>query len=310
MMVLVVGHNLDWKKIFRISRMEMGQVNRLDFSEFFPSGKGANTARALNGLGEKALLLSYSGGDNGRRFRKAFKREGLHCRFVRTEGETRTCITILEDNEQTTELIEPAAAVSAAETKRFFRRFLKSLSAAKLLVIVGTSLPASPEDCYKRYVEEAKKRRIPTILDSYRLHGRAALEAEPEVLKINLAELENLEGERLSDPARRKAAFRQTVEKYNLRWIVITRGAKGSEGYDGSRYLGAVPPPVRSRNPIGSGDAVTAGIGWSLLHGEDLEGALRRATALGTANCLNLYPGRIDQQDYEQLLEAVRVEPI
>ena len=87
-MILVIGHNPDWKKIYRISRMEVGKDNRLDASEFFPAGKGANTARVLLGLGEQVLLLSYFGGDNGKRFQKAIQAEGIPHRYVPTVGET------------------------------------------------------------------------------------------------------------------------------------------------------------------------------------------------------------------------------
>jgi tagatose 6-phosphate kinase len=309
-MILVVGHNPDWKKIYRISRMKVGQVNRLEACEFFPAGKGANTTRVLLGLGEKVLLLSYFGGSNGERFRKAIRGEGLRHHYVRTEGETRTCTTILEAKEITTELIEPAAALQPEEVARYERRFRKILPSSKLLVIAGTSLPGTPVDCYKGYVEEAQKWGIPTILDSYRTHGQAALQASPEVLKINLYELESLTGQELADTEKRKTAIQTVRQQYGLNWIIITRGGEGVEGYDGERHLRATAPKIHVQNPIGSGDAVTAGIAHTVLRGESLDQALLRGTALGTANCLNLYPGRIERSEYEGLLEAVEVQPL
>jgi len=309
-MILVVGHNPDWKKIYKISRMEVGRVNRLESSEFFPAGKGANTTRVLFGLGERVLLLSYFGGNNGKLFQKAIQAEKLPHRYVRTVGETRTCTTILEDNEVTTELIEPAAPLQPEEAECFDRRFRKILPSSMLLVIAGTSLPGSPVDCYRAYIEEAKKRGIPTILDSYRTHGQAALQASPEVLKINLYELESLTGEELSDTGKRKTAIRTVRDQYGIDWIIITRGGDGVEGYDGQRLLRATAPRIRVLNPIGSGDAVTAGIAHTMLRGESLDQALLRGTALGTANCLNLYPGRIEPSEYERLLEAVEIQPL
>jgi tagatose 6-phosphate kinase len=304
-LILIVGHNPDWKKIYRISRMEVGRVNRLEAAEFFPAGKGANTARVLLGLGEKVLLLSYFGGGNGDRFRTAITAEGIPHRYVRTRGETRTCTTILESQDLTTELIEPAATLEAAEVERFEGLFRKSLSKARLLIVTGTSLPGSPESCYRGYIEQAKKRGVPAILDSYRAHGRVALDARPEVLKINLFELESLTGQTLADIEKRKAALRQVREKYGLHWIIITRGAEGVEGFDGTSYLHAAAPRIEVQNPIGSGDAVTAGVAHTLLRGQSLEQALHRGTALGTANCLNLYPGRIESPAYREILDRV-----
>jgi len=306
--ILVVGPNPDWKKIYRISSMEVGGVNRLEAAEFFPAGKGANTARVLLGLGDAVLLLSYFGGSNGERFRRAIKAEGIPHRYVRTRGETRTCTTILEAKQLTTELIEPAAPLEPAEAERFDRLVARSLAKARLLIIAGTSLPGSPEDCYRSYVEKAKTRGIATILDSYRSHGRLALEAEPEVLKINLFELESLTGQSLAQAGKRKAALRRVRDTYGLQWIIITRGSQGVEGFDGRDFLHATAPRIQAQNPIGSGDAVTAGIAQALLRGHPLEQALRLGTALGTANCLNLYPGRIEPSEYREILDRVELQ--
>jgi tagatose 6-phosphate kinase len=234
--------------------------------------------------------------------------EGIPHRYVRTRGETRTCTTILESQELTTELIEPSTPLEPAETERFERLFRRSLPKARLLIVAGTSLPGSPEDCYRGYIERAKSQGIPTILDSYKNHGRAALDACPQVLKINLFELESLTGRNLSKVDKRKSSLREVLETYGLDWVIITRGAEGVEGFDGQSFLRAAAPKIRVRNPIGSGDAVTAGIAHSLLRARSLEQALRRGTALGTANCLNLYPGRIEASAYREILERVELQ--
>ena len=288
--------------------MEVGRVNRLEAAEFFPAGKGANTARVLMGLGEKVVLLSYFGGSNGERFRRAITAEGISHRYVRTRGETRTCTTILETQGLTTELIEPAAPLEPAEAGRFERLFAGSLAKARMLIVAGTSLPGSPEDCYRGYVERAKKRGIPTILDSYRSHGRVALSSAPEVLKINLFELESLTGRSLAEASKRKAAIAQVRDTYGLGWIIITLGAEGVEGFDGRETLRALAPKIQVQNPIGSGDAVTAGIAHALLRGQSLAEALRLGTALGTANCLNLYPGRIEPGAYRRILDRLELQ--
>ena len=290
--------------------MAVGRVNRLEAAEFFPAGKGANTARVLMGLGEKVLLLSYFGGSNGQRFRQAIAAEGIPHRYVRTRGETRTCTTILEQQDIATELIEPAASLEPGEAGRFERLFAGNLAKARMLIIAGTSLPGSPEDCYRGYIELAKRRGIPTILDSYRSHGRVALNGAPEVLKINLFELESLTGQALAEAGKRKTAIARVRDSYRLQWIVITRGAEGVEGFDGRDHLHAVAPEIRVRNPIGSGDAVTAGVAHAMMRGQSMAEALRVGTALGTANCLNLYPGRIEPDAFRATLDRIELHEL
>jgi tagatose 6-phosphate kinase len=318
--MLVVGHNGDWKKIYCLPRLVEGAVNRLDAAHVWAAGKGANTTRALRSLGETALLLGYAGGHNGRRFREALAREGLACRLIRTSGETRTCVTVLEEDPvqppacsggaAATEIIEPSSPLSPGEHRRFQRHFERLLPSARLLLVVGTSLPGSPEDCYRRYLEAARSRGIPTLLDSYQAHGRNALAAGPTIFKINLHELESLAGRSLPDPRERKDFYGRLCARYDIGWVLITRGAAGIEGFDGRNLLLAAPPRVRVVNPIGSGDATSAGVASSYLRSEDLRTALTKGVAMGTANCLNLFPGQVRPEDYRRLLGEVAIEEL
>ena len=83
--------------------------------------------------------------------------------------------------------------------------------------------------------------------------------------------------------------------------------AEGVEGFDGRDTLHAAAPKIQVRNPIGSGDAVTAGVAHALLRGQPLAEALRLGTALGTANCLNLHPGRIEPGAHREILKRVEL---
>lgn len=305
--ILVVGHNSDWKKIYRIGRMQVGEVNRLDELHYVAAGKGANTARALGCIGERALLVGYAGGGNGSRFLQALREDGIPHDFQEIRTETRTCVTILEHSRIATELIEPSPTVTLAEARAFERRLIRRLPKARALVISGTSLVGSPRDCYRRYVEEAHRQRVPVVLDSYKEHGLLALEASPEVLKINRRELESLVGRALPDAAARKEAYGSLRERFGLCWIIITSGSEALEGYDGERILGVTPPPVEALNPIGSGDAATAGIAASFARGDDLGEALRLGAAMGTANCLTLRTGQVDPATVGRFIKDLAV---
>jgi len=308
--ILVVGHNSDWKKIYRIQRMQVGEVNRLDELHYVAAGKGANTTRALACMGERALLVGYAGGDNGSRFLRALREEGIPHDFQRIREETRTCVTVLEADRTTTELIEPSPAVTPEEVRAYEGRLFRRLRGARALIIAGTSLRGSPADCYRRYVEAARQRGIPVVLDSYRDHGHRALEAYPQVLKINRRELESLVGQALPDADSRKAAYRCLRERFRLSWIVITSGSEAVEGYDGQRYFEVSPPRIEALNPIGSGDATTAGIAAGLARGETLAEALRLGAAMGTANCLTLRTGQVDPGAVRRLVEDLAVREL
>ncbi|HEB10718.1 MAG TPA: hypothetical protein ENI06_05850 [Spirochaetales bacterium] len=324
-MVLVIGQNSTWQKTCLLPQLKSGEVNRIDRVIFGAAGKGANVARGLKLLAKKPHLLGYTGGINGDRFINACKSEGLESSFIPLEHETRICTTIIESSGRTTELIEPSPVVSDQEIAAFKQEFQKKIPAAVFLAITGTALPAEPDECYKDYLIQAKSHNVPVLLDSYRRHGARALEAAPEILKVNLQEVEELAGEKLSagvsKVVSRFMVYNEMIEKFGIRWIIITKGAEGAEGCDGSKLVRVSLPDVKAVNPIGSGDAFSAGIIASVLDeiGEgavirkfpeafSLERALKWGAAMGTANCLNINPGFVELTVLEKIFERVVVE--
>jgi 1-phosphofructokinase family hexose kinase len=297
-MILVVGPNSAWQKIALLDRICVGEVNRITEITGVASGKGANVLRALKALGEQGLLIGYAGGLNGRRFRRCLEAEALPARLERIAAETRVCTTLIDPDGAATELIEPSPPVTRGEREGFAALVSAALPAASLLVIAGSSPAGEAEDCYARTIREARQRKLPVLLDAAGELGRAGLEAGPEILKVNLEELEGLSRRSLGTPAARLAAYRELHRRHGL------------EGYDGSSVWQAAPPAVRVLNPIGSGDATAAGIARSWLSGAGLREALLQAAALGTAACLSLLPGQIDLERFRLLRGDIRVSAL
>jgi sugar/nucleoside kinase (ribokinase family) len=101
--------------------------------------------------------------------------------------------------------------------------------------------------------------------------GRAPLAAQ--VLIASAADLTAAEA---ADPL----LLGRTLCGEALRWVVVTRGARGVEafGVDGSRHV-APAEPVDVVDATGAGDVFAAGLIDALLRGEGMEAALRRGTA-------------------------------
>ncbi len=324
-MVLVIGQNSTWQKTCLLPQLKSGEVNRIDRVIFGAAGKGANAARGLKLLGKKPHLLGYTGGINGDRFINACKSEGLEGSFIPLEDETRICTTIIESCGRTTELIEPSPVVSNRARAAFRQKVQKKIPAAAFLAITGTALPAEPDDCYKDYLIQAKSHNVPVLLDSYRRHGARALEAAPEILKVNRQEVEELAGKKLSTGVSKGVSrfkvYKEMIEKFGIRWIIITKGAEGAEGCDGSKLVRVSLPAVKAVNPIGSGDAFSAGTIASVLdeisegavirnfpEAFSLERAVKWGAAMGTANCLNINPGFVELPVLEKIFERLVVE--
>ena len=249
-----------------------------------------------------------------------------------TSGESAGAV--VGGTQQVTELVEPAVVASAAEQERFAAAYDRLLEQANAVVIAGSAIGGARREVYAEMVRRARRRGVPTLLDAYHGHGRAALAAAPSIIKINRAELAELAGTAVDTEAARVAAYRGLCDRYGMRWVIVSAGGEGIEACDGQRLLRAAAPPVPVVNPIGSGDAASAGVAASLIgaagvpatgavagpktaHGAppaplrvgqaELAAAVRLAVACGTANCLTATPGAVTREAIRRLHAQIAV---
>jgi tagatose 6-phosphate kinase len=145
------------------------------------------------------------------------------------------------------------------------------------------------------------------VVDAQGAALRETLRAKPELVKPNRSELAATLGRELKDEAAVTAAMRELCERGAQR-VVVTAGKDPALAFDGHRWWRVHAPRIDVVNPIGSGDAFAAGLVSSLLRGEDLGEACRRASAAGAANALTLLAGDVRREDVEQLAGKSSVE--
>jgi fructose-1-phosphate kinase PfkB-like protein len=84
---------------------------------------------------------------------------------------------------------------------------------------------------------------------------------------------------------------------------VITDGAKSVYvlGNSDHAVMRLIPPRVQAKNPIGSGDAMMAGIAVGLVRGESFTEAVHLGIACGAANAMTMEPGFVRLADVKRL---------
>jgi len=138
---------------------------------------------------------------------------------------------------------------------------------------------------------------------------RLALEAEPDIVKVNATEAREL----LDVPTARHGEALTAARK--LRDLaggdghaaVVTRGAEGVvlAAPDGTLYEGMLY--VRGRYPVGSGDAFLAGLVTGLDGGMGWDDALCRALGAATANAEIPGAARLDPARAADLASQAQV---
>jgi tagatose 6-phosphate kinase len=303
-MILVVGLSPAWQRTLTFGRIIPGRVNRAKHVSETASGKGVNVARVVSILSADVRLLTVAGGTRGRLLTAQLRRQGLSARVVPVKSETRICQTLLTPD-AATELVEEAGPLSAAEVKNVARAFATEVVKAKLVILTGTVPQGCGDDFYARLVTEAQRRGRPVLIDTQNLQLLNALRRRPFLVKINRDELAAATHVNCDRPSGVLRALGKLLRR-GPQWAVISDGVRNifvSEGH-GRRASILKPPHVKTRNSIGSGDAMTAGIAVGLSRGMSMLDAVQLGIACGAANAMTAEPGFVRLSDVKRLFST------
>ncbi|MDR0908244.1 MAG: PfkB family carbohydrate kinase [Spirochaetaceae bacterium] len=299
-MILSVCLNPTIQKTLLFEGFNPGGVNRAALARFDASGKGVNLCRVLGQLAEPSLHLTQVGGRFNGFFLEMCAQDGIPLRQVESGSEIRFCHTVISKKDgryNITELVEEAAAVSPGTEEKVRDAFAEVLPQCECLVISGTKAAGFSDSLYPDMVRQAKEAGKFVVLDIRGKDLLACLQHRPDLIKPNLDEFLGTFGENLTQ--RRKDA-KVTVRsicaelhaKYDCQ-IVLTRGAEAVWFFDAGGFQEQEVQAIDAINPIGSGDAFTAALARSLLHGASLQEAVAEAGKAGAMNARQLKPGCI-----------------
>ena len=309
-MILCIGTTPATQRVMVFRKLTLDAVNRAMTTLDGTAGKSVNVAKVLKALGERPVAAGFLGGDRGEQLRADFEARGIELDFVKVAGRTRQCTTLLDTSAGTqTELVEESQAVSAADYDKLMRIIRRRVQGCRAVVMSGTITPGGPVDLYFQGAHLAHAAGALTAVDAQGAALIEALRAKPGLVKPNRLELAATLGRELMDQAAVMSAMRELCERGAQR-VVVTAGKDPALAFDGRSWWRVHAPRIDAVNPIGSGDAFTAGLVWRLLRGEDLGEACRWASAAGAANALTMLAGDVRRDDVEQLAGKANVEPL
>lgn len=311
-MIITVTLNAAVDHTVAVPSVRLGHRHRAVESRTTAGGKGVNVARALRLLGRPVIATGLVGGRTGERIVDLLAEEDVLNDFVRTPGESRTNIVLVDPTTgERTELNERGPEVGGEELERFVERLLYLAGGADFCVIAGSIPPGIAPEVYGRMIEELQQRGVPCLLDTDGEPMRAGLRAEPAVVAPNAAEAEEAVGHEFNDPGDYLLGVSGLVEM-GAREAIVTREA-GCVAIieDGSprRYEVTVDPlePVAT---VGSGDAFLAGYVAARHEGRSAADCLAYGVACGAESTQHFGAGSIDPAEVERLLPRVQVREL
>jgi len=307
-MILTVSLNAAVDVVYVADAFAPDKINNVRGVQRMAGGKANNVARVLAALGGPVVATGFAGGSAGRYIQDDLGRRGITPDFEASSGENRTCTTIIDPVGQTlTEVREPGPLLTPADADRFLVRFRRLVAGADLVILSGSLPPGIPADFYRTLVSEAWRiGQVRTLLDARGEALRAALPAQPYLVKPNLDELQEWVGAELPTDHHVLVAARR-LQQAGPMLAAVSLGARGLLLVTAEAAWWATPPAIAPLNTVGSGDSLVAGFATGLLTGLDAESILQLAVACGTANAMTQGVAEVRPADVEQIRPQVRI---
>jgi 1-phosphofructokinase len=273
------------------------------------SGKGMNVVRVAMALGVPVRALAPLAGTTGQRFADLAAAAGIDGRWCwLAAGETRISTIVIDPATADTLVVNENGPRLARDDWQALAALIRSeAGAARLFTTSGSLPPGLPVEAFGGLMAELEAAGLPVCIDTSSATLAAALDWPVTLLKVNAEELGEAIGQSILSQDAALAAAHAVLQR-GPRAVIVTLGKQGAVAVAPAGAWFARPPEVAAISPVGSGDALLAGVAAALLDGRDWPEALRLGTACGAANTLTVGSGIVRPEDAAALQARVEVE--
>lgn len=304
-MITVAATSPSLDVTYLVDHLELGAIHRPASVHRVAGGKSLNLARTAATVGADVAAVAVLGGATGRFIEQELIKEGIAVRSVRCPVETRICVSVAAaDRSDLTELYPYAPELPAGVWAAFRSELADMLDRRSGWLAINGGAPQGLQDsAYAELVIMAHQAGLKVAVDTYGAALTAALEASPELVKINRYEAAELAG--VAAEGADLGELAKIISDRTGGQVIITDGRAGAVGHspDGATHLVRLPDKIAGPYPVGSGDAFLGGWLAATDVGASPVTALRLATGCGAANALLPGPGNLDPATARQIAD-------
>ena len=305
-MIYTVTLNPSIDRVVDIEELVYDDVNQIVMQKGRAGGKGIDVSRGIKDLGGQSVALGFAGGYNGLELEGELINEGVVCDFTPIGDSTRMNLVIHQKKKRLQTLLSTASPeVRALEIVSLFKK-MKEIPGGSFLVMSGSAPAGVNENFHAQVVTTLKEKGVKVAIDADGEVLKMGVEAGPFLIKPNIHEFGRLVEKNMSEVEEvieYAGPFQEKVE-----YIVVSMGPKGAVGISREGTFHVVPPKVKVRSALGAGDALLAGVIFTLSSGGGFEDALRLGVACGSASTLNPGTSLCTAEDVESIKKDVIVK--
>ncbi len=300
-MIYTVTFNPSLDYIIRVDDLTLGKINRVNYENILPGGKGVNVSIVLGNLGHKSVALGFVAGFTGREIEARMRSYGADCDFIDVaEGMSRINVKVKSNEE--TEINGMGPAITDADVEALFAK-LDELKEGDYLVIAGSVPSMLPSDMYERIMERLDGRGINIAVDAERDLLTRVLQYHPFVIKPNNHELGDIFGVTLKT-REEVVPYAKKLQERGARNVIISMAGEGAVFVSEAGEVAMSEAPKGTVvNSVGAGDSMVAGFVAGVIESGDMAQAFRMGLCTGSASAFS--PDLATRPEVEALLATL-----
>ena len=283
-MITTVTLNASIDKAYHMTeKIENGTVMRVAKTDNSAGGKGLNVARVIKLCGVDSKATGLVGGFNGQYLESLLDADGINHEFGHIQGETRSCINILDPGYGSTEYLEGGCNVTKEEEADFLNKFPEIIKDSDVVTISGSAPKGMGKDIYQKLIKVIKDQGKQVILDTSGEYLEKGLESQPTMVKPNEDEIELLFHTKIQSKDEVITYAKRIYKEKEIPYVVISLGGDGC------------------------GDSMVGAFAVALEKKMEPEAALKYAVSVASANALSPHTGRFDPKDRDEIIKNVEI---
>ena len=284
-MIFTVTFNPSLDYIVRVDEMRLGTINRTNYEQLLPGGKGINVSIVLGNLGHHSRALGFSAGVTGVALEKLLADSGVDADLVHVKaGFTRINAKVKAVEE--TEINGQGPRIAPEDVDALFSK-LDVLGQDDTLVISGSVPNTLPSDMYEQVMERLAGRGVRIVVDAERDLLTRVLSYRPFLVKPNNHELGDIFGVALKTRDE-VVPYARRMQEMGAQNVLVSMAGEGGvlvaaddKVYQSPAAQGTVV------NSVGAGDSCVAGFLAGLMETGSYQTAFRMGLAAGSASAFS-----------------------
>ena len=301
-MIYTVTFNPSIDYIVRLEQFTAGEINRVNYEQILPGGKGINVSIVLKNLGHDSTALGFLAGFTGIAMQQMLHSFGVTDDFVRLDdGFSRINVKIKAESE--TEINGQGPVITEDAQRALFAK-LDRLQSGDTLVLAGSIPNTLPDDIYERIMEHLEGRGIRIVVDATKNLLRRVLKYRPFLIKPNNHELGEMFGVELKTDDE-IVYHAKKLQEEGATNVLISMAGDGAIllTAEGVFYRSAAPKGTLV-NSVGAGDSMVAGFLAGFMESDgNYEHAFYMGVATGSASAFS--PNLATREEALALLKTI-----